>query len=83
MYNNIHELHAKIWETSEKLAYILMFLSPLLNIPIPFIKQTCCTMILKKRCHQQIWNKILNIRPCIGQISGMKKKDKRKVKIRK
>jgi hypothetical protein len=24
-----------------------------------------------KSCNQQVWNKILNIKPCIGQISGI------------
>jgi hypothetical protein len=27
---------------------ILKFLSPLLHVPLPFTKRTCCTMILKR-----------------------------------
>ena len=55
----------KICDTSEKLAYILMFLSPLLHVPLPFTKQTCCTMILKKikwpSLASNIWNQIRNM----------------------
>lgn len=30
----------------------------------------CCSMILTNLCNQQVWNKVLNIKPCIGKISG-------------
>jgi hypothetical protein len=32
----------KIWETSEKLVYILMFLSPGTACPSPYLSQTKC-----------------------------------------
>lgn len=44
--------------------YLLFF--PLLlhvHVTLSFIKQNYCSTIL------QVWNKILNIKPCIGQIS--------------
>ena len=31
-----------------------------------YVAQQCL-----KSCNQQVWNKILNIKPCIGQISGI------------
>jgi hypothetical protein len=37
---------------------------------LPFIKQTCCIDNLKKGYNEQVWNKTLNIKPCMGQISG-------------
>ena len=37
---------------------------------LPFTKQTCCIDNLKKGYNEQIWNKTLNIKPCMGQISG-------------
>ena len=43
---------------------ILTFLSPQPHVPLPFTKRTCCTMILKR---MQLT--ILNIKPCMGQIS--------------
>ena len=33
-------------------------------------KNACCSTILKKGCNQQVRNKILNIKSCIGQTSG-------------
>jgi hypothetical protein len=39
---------------------ILTILSPLLHVPLPFTKRTCCTMILKR----------MQLRVCMGQISG-------------
>ena len=48
---------------------ILMFLSTLLHVSLPFTKWMCCTMIFKG-CNQWVWNKIVNIKPCMGQISG-------------
>jgi hypothetical protein len=45
------------------------FISSLPHVPLPFTKRTCCTMILK-RMQLTIWNKILNIKPCMGHISG-------------
>jgi hypothetical protein len=38
---------------------ILTILSPLLHVPLPFTKWTCCTMILK-RMQLRVWNKISN-----------------------
>ena len=32
----------------QKSIKILTFLSPLLHVPLPFTKRTCCTMILKR-----------------------------------
>jgi hypothetical protein len=61
----------KIWETSENLAYIITFLSPLPHPP-SFHRTNVMHHDLKKRCNQQVWNKILNIKPCIGQISEKK-----------
>jgi hypothetical protein len=48
-----------------------MFLSPLLHVPLSFSINMCCSTVLIK-IHQQVCNKILNIKPCIGigQISG-------------
>jgi hypothetical protein len=37
---------------------------------LPFTKQTCCTTILKRMHSKRNWNKILNIKPSISQISG-------------
>jgi len=37
----------------------------------PYIPQKkCAAQQSQKRCNQQVKNKILNIKPCIGQISG-------------
>jgi hypothetical protein len=47
-----------------------MFLSPLQHVPLPFTEQSVLYNDLKIRCNQQVWNKILNIKPCGGQISG-------------
>ena len=60
----------KIRETFEELAAILMFLSPLPHVLLTFTIQMCCSMILTNLCNHQVWNKVLNIKPCIGKISG-------------
>jgi hypothetical protein len=46
-----------------------MFLSPLQHVPLPFTEQSVLYNDLKIRCNKQVWNKILNIKPCGGQIS--------------
>jgi hypothetical protein len=45
---------------------ILMFLSPLPHVPLTFTK----TNVLHYGFKKDVWNKILNIKPCMGHILG-------------
>ena len=59
-------LSLSTWGRSEgKSIQILTFLSPLKHVPLPFKKTNVLHYDLKK----DVWNKILNIKPCMGHIS--------------
>ena len=59
---------------SEEFANISMFISPVPHVPLHITKsqKTCCSTAQESYeiCNEPVGNKILNIKPCISQISG-------------
>jgi hypothetical protein len=64
----------KIWKTSMELLYFNASLITRMRMPPAFLYLSQYKHVAQqclKSCNQQVWNKILNIKPCIGQISGI------------